>query len=212
MPIALSLLPLLLAYLLGSIPFGLLLTRAAGMGDIRKEGSGNIGATNVARVGGKKLGIAVLLLDMGKGALAVGLIPLLMGNDAECYMEYIFLNFTAPALALYAVILGHVFPVWLKFRGGKGVATLFGGLLALHWPAGLAFALAWLLIYFTTRYVSLASILAAGAVVAYACFAYGVMMGAVLFAPLFLLILFTHRSNIKRLLNGTEHRFGRTKS
>src|SRR6266542_3576320 len=120
--------PFLLGYLLGSIPFGLLLTRAAGLGDIRKVGSGNIGATNVLRTGRKGLAAATLLLDLAKGAAAV----LIAG--------WLFHGHQIPAAAL----LGHCYPVWLKFKGGKGVATLMGIVLALHWPIGLVYALVWL--------------------------------------------------------------------
>jgi len=198
-------LSVLVAYLLGSIPFGLLLTRAAGMGDIRAIGSGNIGATNVMRTGNKKLGILTLLLDMGKGSLAMALAPLLVVSP----------DLTSYALAFYAVALGHIFPIWLRFKGGKGVATVFGALWALHWPFGLIFMAAWLLIFAACRYVSLASMGAMGAVMLSPIFLYEDMMavhGFYLFLPAFLLIVYTHRSNIRRLRRGEESRLGKKKA
>src|SRR4051812_16002570 len=136
-----------IGYLFGSIPFGLILTRFAGLGDIRNVGSGNIGATNVLRTGRKGLAAATLLGDMLKGTAAVALALLLSGPGA------------AMAAALGA-FLGHLFPVWLKFRGGKGVATYIGVLLGLFWPAALAFCAIWLLVASTTRYSSLSALIA----------------------------------------------------
>jgi acyl phosphate:glycerol-3-phosphate acyltransferase len=183
----------LLAYLLGSIPFGLCLTQMAGLGDIRKVGSGNIGATNVMRTGHKFLGIATLLLDGGKGAAAIWAASIIYPHD--------FL----PIVGLFAV-LGHVFPVWLKFRGGKGVATAIGVLLALSWQIGLAVCAIWLLVFAITRASSLSSLLSIGwsSVVAYM---FGDFLTTLVCLCLATLIVFTHRGNIKRLLQGNEHTF-----
>src|SRR5512144_361752 len=138
-----------LGYLLGSIPFGLILTRLAGLGDVRQIGSGNIGATNVLRAGSKKLAAATLVLDALKGTAAV----LLAAQWGE----------TPAMLAGLGAFLGHLFPVWLGFRGGKGVATYIGVLLGLYWPAGVAFCVVWLLVAFATRYSSLGALVASGA-------------------------------------------------
>lgn len=184
-------------YLLGSIPFGLILTRLAGRGDIRKVGSGNIGATNVLRAGGKGLAAATLLLDALKGAAAVWIAQSLMANVPA-----------ADQAAAAGALVGHLYPVWLKFRGGKGVATLFGILIAL-WPTGaLVFALVWLLLLLTIRISSVAGISAAvSAPVAAALFGnpdlFPLLLG---FA---LLVVWKHRENIARLRAGTESRVGK---
>ena len=181
-------------YLLGSIPFGLLLTRLAGLGDIRSIGSGNIGATNVLRTGNKKLAAATLLLDGGKGAAAVLLAGALAGEPA--------------ALAAAAgAMLGHSFPVWLGFKGGKGVATALGILLAAAWPVGLAVALVWLVTAYVFRISSLAALLAAGLA---APIAWALAGGALAVAALFIaaLIFIRHEANIRRLLKGEEPRIG----
>jgi len=182
-----------LAYALGSIPFGLLITQMAGLGDIRKIGSGNIGATNVMRTGHKGLGILTLLLDGGKGFAAVTLASALYSTDYILFA------------GLFAVI-GHIFPVWLRFKGGKGVATAIGVLFAVHWMIGLSVCLIWLTVFFFMRISSLASLLSLG----YSSIAAYVIAGdmaALLCLMLGLLILFTHRSNVQRLLEGTEHHF-----
>ena len=140
--------PFLLGYLLGSIPFGLLLTRAAGLGDIRKVGSGNIGATNVLRTGRKGLAAVTLICDMLKGTLAVLIAGYFGGPDAAM-------------LAALGAFLGHLFPVWLKFKGGKGVAVYIGVLIGLLWPAAIVFCVTWLATAATTRYSSLAAFIAA---------------------------------------------------
>lgn len=191
-------LPLLLAalafgYLLGSIPFGLLLTRAAGLGDVRKIGSGNIGATNVLRTGHKGLAALTLLLDALKGTAAV----LIAGRfGAE------------PALAAgLGAFLGHLFPVWLGFKGGKGVATYLGVLVALAWQGALVFAVAWLGIAFITRYSSLAALVAAIAV-PIALWLLGFVQPAQLFVLMSAIVFVKHRANIARLLSGTESRIG----
>jgi acyl phosphate:glycerol-3-phosphate acyltransferase len=180
-------------YLLGSIPFGLVLTRLFGYGDVRKIGSGNIGATNVLRTGNKALAAATLVLDSGKGAFAT-LAAAQFGPDAA-------------VLAAAGSMLGHTFPAWLGFKGGKGVATYLGVLAALAWQGALVFALAWLGVAFATRYSSLAALVAAVAVPP-ALYLLGVTSVAALFALMSLIVLIKHRVNISRLLSGTESRIG----
>ncbi|WP_084583078.1 glycerol-3-phosphate 1-O-acyltransferase PlsY [Sphingomonas azotifigens] len=184
---------LLLGYLLGSIPFGVLLTRAAGAGDLRQIGSGNIGATNVLRTGRKGLAAATLLLDMAKGAVAV----LIAGA---------FLPGTA-ALAATAAFIGHCYPVWLKFRGGKGVATLMGVVLALHWPSGLVYAAVWLGLLATVRISSVSGMAAAISAPVSAAF-FGRIDLVLMLLALALIVLWKHRENIDRLLSGSEPRLG----
>jgi glycerol-3-phosphate acyltransferase PlsY len=180
-------------YLLGSIPFGLLLTRAAGGPDIRAIGSGNIGATNVLRTGHKALAAATLLCDIFKGTFAVL-------AAAHCGAD--------PALAAaLGAFLGHLFPVWLKFRGGKGVATYIGLLIGLYWPAALFFCAVWLGIAAATRYSSLAALIAS-ALTPLAIWYFGLPRVATLFLPLTVLLWFMHRANIARLLSGSEGRIG----
>lgn len=193
-------------YLLGSIPFGVVLTRAFGAGDVRQIGSGNIGATNVLRTGRKDLAIATLLLDAGKGAAALLLARYLLGNE------------TAAAIAGVAAFMGHLFPVWLGFKGGKGVATFFGLILAAWWPLGLLAAATWLLLAFTLRYSSLAALVAAAATPVYAILpiaALGLPTGKpILIMTVFtaLLIFVRHHENISRLLKGTEPKIGAKKA
>ncbi len=186
-----------LAYLIGTVPFGLLLTRAAGAGDIRQIGSGNIGATNVLRTGRRGLAVATLLLDGAKGALAVQLAAVVAG---AVWMP----------LAAICVVVGHCFPVWLRFRGGKGVATGLGALLALDWRMGLACCAIWLAVFAVTR-ISSASALAAFAA---APLLAGIFTPPYWFvAPLAIaaLVWWRHSANIARLVAGTEPRFGRSK-
>jgi glycerol-3-phosphate acyltransferase PlsY len=188
---------LALGYLLGSIPFGLLLTRAAGLGDIRAIGSGNIGATNVLRTGRKGLAAATLLLDALKGLIAV-LLACAFGPEA--------------ALAAGGgAVLGHMFPVWLSFKGGKGGATVLGVFLGLSWPIVAVGAVVWLLVLATLRYSSLATLLgtALGAASAWWLSPRAV---ALLAAVLVVLVWAKHHENIRRLLAGTEAKVGRTKS
>jgi glycerol-3-phosphate acyltransferase PlsY len=187
---------LVIGYLLGSIPFGLILTRCAGTPDIRSVGSGNIGATNVLRTGNKALAAATLIGDTLKGTAAVLAARCAFGPDA------------AMAAAVGA-LLGHVFPVWLHFKGGKGVATYIGLLIGLAWPAALAFCLIWLATAALTRYSSLAGLLASAAMPPML-WIMGDDRTAVLFLPLAALVWIMHRANIARLLDGTEHKIGRS--
>jgi len=182
------------SYLLGAIPFGIVLTRMTGAGDLRAIGSGNIGATNVLRTGRKGLAAATLLLDAAKGAVAV----LLAGAIDPGLMP----------LAAAASFIGHLYPVWLKFRGGKGVATLLGIALALHWPTGLVFALVWIAAMAVTRFSSVGGMLAAVSTPVTAAIFYRFEL-VLLFLALALLVLWKHRTNIERLLDGTEPRIGR---
>ncbi len=185
---------LAIGYGLGSIPFGLIVTRLAGTADIRSIGSGNIGATNVLRTGRKDLAAATLLLDGFKGSLAVLVGAALGGGDAGL----------AGAAGAF---LGHIFPVWLGFRGGKGVATFLGCLLAAAWPVGLAFAGLWLAVAAASRYSS-ASALTASLATPLVLVAMGRVHAAAVFAAMACLLWFMHRANIVRLMAGTEGRIG----
>jgi acyl phosphate:glycerol-3-phosphate acyltransferase len=182
-------------YLLGSIPFGLILTRSAGTQDLRTIGSGSIGATNVLRTGRKGLAAATLICDMLKGTLAVIIAGYLLGGS------------DAAMLAALGAFLGHLFPIWLKFRGGKGVAVYIGVLLGLFWPAALIFCVLWLATAATTRYSSL-SALVASFVTPIFLWWFGHLTLASLFAVLTLLVFYAHRENIRRLQAGTEGRIG----
>jgi len=179
-----------LAYLLGSIPFGLVLTRLAGYGDIRRIGSGNIGATNVLRTGNKTLAALTVLLDAGKGAAAV-LLGAMFGPDMA-------------ALAATFVFLGHLFPVWLRFKGGKGVATAGGVLLAYVWPAGLAAAVTWLVIAVVTRLSSLAALTACVLAPVYTWFFTKEFQPTEVVLFLAVIIILRHHANIRRLVRGEE--------
>ena len=181
-------------YLLGSIPFGLVLARLAGLGDIRGIGSGNIGATNVLRTGRKGLAAATLLLDAGKGAGAV-LLAGVWGPDPQL-------------MAALGAVLGHLFPLWLRFRGGKGVATALGVLLALAWQAGLAACATWLLVAGLLRYASLAALLSLAAAPLYIWLFTRDLQLVELIAVLAVLICIRHRVNIVRLLKGEEPKIG----
>ncbi|QEX16352.1 glycerol-3-phosphate acyltransferase [Hypericibacter terrae] len=198
-PSWIHLVALALGYLLGSIPFGLLLTRAAGLGDIRKIGSGNIGATNVLRTGNKLLALATLLLDGAKGAAAV-LIAQYWGGDAA-----------GPDLMLAAgagAILGHLYPVWLGFKGGKGVATSLGILLALDWRVGALACVTWLAAALIFRYSSLSALLALLFAPIYAWLLAGPRL-AVFAIFVAALVWWRHRENIRRLLKGEEPKIGK---
>jgi glycerol-3-phosphate acyltransferase PlsY len=184
---------LALGYLFGSIPFGLILTRLTGKGDVRKIGSGNIGATNVLRTGSKWLAALTLLLDCLKATAAIVVARLLFGPQSE-------------AFAAAGAFVGHLYPVWLGFRGGKGVATLLGILIALLWPAALVYAAVWIFLLTTVRISSLAGMTAVVT---------APMVAAALHSPYFLmllgfavLVLWKHRENILRLTKGTEPRIG----
>jgi glycerol-3-phosphate acyltransferase PlsY len=191
-----TVLALVVGYLLGSIPFGLLLTRLAGKGDIREIGSGNIGATNVLRTGAKGLAAATLALDAVKGAVAV-MVAQRFWPDAVNY-------------AAAGAFVGHLYPVWLRFRGGKGVATLLGILVPLLWQAALVYALLWLGLLFALRISSVAGMTAAISAPIIAA-----VLGNIALVPMLLgfalLIIWKHRENIRRLLNGEEPRVGKKK-
>lgn len=198
-----SLVAIALGYLLGSIPFGLVLTRMAGLGDVRKIGSGNIGATNVLRTGNKGLAAATLVLDALKGTAAVLAGHWLGSNAGDAILVSL--------LAGLAAFLGHLFPVWLGFKGGKGVATYIGVLLGIAWQLALVFCAIWLVVAAITRYSSLSALVAAVAVPAAAYVLAGpavALLGAVLSA----LLLWKHEANIRRLLAGQEPRIGSAKT
>ena len=182
-----------LAYLIGSIPFGLILGKLAGIGDLRTQGSGNIGATNMARVGGKKLAALTFLLDAGKGFLPLWF---LLGPEVSPFA----------LIVGFLTVLGHVFPVWLKFKGGKGVATTLGVLMV--WPElGSVFAVVWLIVFIVSKISSLSALCAMSACLIYSGIV-NTLEGLLFMLPFWLLLVFTHRANIRRLINGTEHRFG----
>ena len=187
----------LAGYLLGSIPFGLVLTKLAGLGDIREIGSGNIGATNVLRTGHKGLALATLLLDGGKGAIAAAIAWALIGE-------------TAGLIAGFAAVLGHNFPVWLKFKGGKGVATTLGAVFVMAWPVGLGACATWLVMANLFRISSLAALTALALAPIYA-----LLLGkpdqAIMFAGLAVLGFIRHETNIRRLLKGEEPKLGKKK-
>jgi len=184
-----------LGYLLGAIPFGMVLARLMGLGDLRQIGSGNIGATNVLRTGNKAAALLTLILDAGKGALAVVIAARWLGADAG-------------QIAGLAAFLGHLYPVWLRFRGGKGVATFLGLLLALGWQAGLAACATWLAVAVIFRISSLAALVAAVLSPLWLWWL-GPVQASGLAILLAALILWRHRANIKRLLKGEEPRIGR---
>lgn len=186
---------LLGGYLLGSIPFGLMIARATGQGDIRKIGSGNIGATNVLRTGRKDIALITLLLDAGKAGIAALTFNYFFGSPIGLF-------------AGAAALIGHCFPVWLKFKGGKGVATFFGGLLATAWPIGLIAGAIWLTCAFVTRISSLSALAAAGSAPLIA-----LLMGypniAIMAATMAIIIYIRHAENIGRIIKGTESRIGK---
>src|SRR6202162_2211963 len=183
-----------LGYLLGSIPFGLILTKLAGTADLRSIGSGNIGATNVLRTGRKGLAAATLICDMLKGTVAVVISGYYGGPNAAM-------------LAALGAFLGHLFPVWLKFRGGKGVAVYIGVLIGLFWPAAVVFCVLWLATAFTSRYSSLAALVASFVTPIFLWW-FGHPALASLSAVLTLLLFYMHRDNIRRLRAGPEGRSG----
>lgn len=185
-------------YLLGSIPFGLILTRLGGYGDIRAIGSGNIGATNVLRTGNKKLALATLVLDSLKGALAVGI-------------ALYFASFDVAMVAGLAALIGHLFPVWLKFKGGKGVATALGILIALKPLIGIAACGIWLLVATVLRYSSLSALVAIGTSPLLAHYFYQDANLTGLCGVIAALVFFKHRANIRRLINREEPKIGQKK-
>ena len=182
-------------YLFGSIPFGLIVTRVAGTGDIRNVGSGNIGATNVLRTGRKGLAAATLLGDMLKGTAAVLIMNWFGGTDAAL-------------VAGLGAVLGHVFPVWLRFKGGKGVATYIGVLIAIAWPVAATYGVIWAAVAALTRYSSLSGLIACAATPALLWWWIGNGKAALLFVVLSALVFVMHRGNIRRLIGGTEPKIG----
>ncbi|MEP2828326.1 glycerol-3-phosphate 1-O-acyltransferase PlsY [Parvibaculum sp.] len=203
----LLLVALVLGYLLGSIPFGLLLTRLAGLGDIRSIGSGNIGATNALRTGNRWVAVGTLIGDAAKGALAVYIASLLAAQAAPDSVNPAWML----GLAALGAFLGHLYPVWLGFKGGKGVSTFIGILLALHWPVGLLFCATWVIVALTSRYSSLSALVAALLTPVY--FAWLNQWDLVgLSVVLVALIYIAHRDNIRRLLAGEESRIGQKKA
>jgi len=198
MDYALAAVALVFGYLAGSVPFGLLLTRMAGLGDVRQIGSGNIGATNVLRTGHKGLAAATLVLDGLKGTLAVLAASWFAGPQA---------GLAAGLIAGLGAFLGHCYPVWLSFNGGKGVATFLGILIAVSWQVALAFAAIWLAVAYFTRYSSLAALIATAATPAIVWLT-GMPYAALLFAVLAAISWYKHRQNISRLLSGEESRIG----
>ncbi len=188
------------AYLFGSVPYGLILTKLAGLGDIRSVGSGNIGATNVLRTGHKGLAALTLLLDVAKGVAAVLIAKWFGGLHGFAIL--------CSLIAGFAVVIGHVFPVWLKFKGGKGVATTFGVILALTPGTGAVTGAVWIFMLLVFRYSSLAAIAAAVVAPLFA-FGYAGQSDGLLTSALALLVLIKHATNIRRLLNGTEPKVGK---
>ncbi len=186
---------LLIGYFAGSIPFGLIITRLAGEGDVRAIGSGNIGATNVLRTGRKLLAVLTLVADILKG-----LIPPLIVN-------HFFGGIELGLLAGFAALIGHMFPLWLKFKGGKGVATYIGAALGIYWPAGLAFIGIWLLMAIVFRYSSLSALIAAFCAPLYTFFTADNLIATTL-CLMSILVIMRHRSNIERLIAGQEDKIG----
>jgi acyl phosphate:glycerol-3-phosphate acyltransferase len=193
---ALLLLVAVLAYLLGSVPFGIVITRALGLGDLRQIGSGNIGATNVLRTGNKGAALATLVLDAAKGAIAVLIARAALAEDAA-------------QLAGLAAFLGHLFPIWLKFKGGKGVATFLGILLALAWPVGLAACATWLVVALISRISSLAALLSAATSSLWLVFMHQGQM-LLLIMILTVLVYVRHAENLRRIKAGTEPKIGKS--
>jgi glycerol-3-phosphate acyltransferase PlsY len=193
-----------IAYLLGSIPFGYILVRLFRKQDVREQGSGNIGATNVARSGGTKLGVVTLLLDVGKAYAAVEIARHLAAGAGSVVM------YDVMVAAAIAAVMGHMFPVWLGFRGGKGAASALGVILAMTWPSAVGILMVFIVVFALTRYVSLASIIGSATFPLFGFYFVAQHTLMVKFGFLFipLLIIVKHHDNIRRLMNGTESRFG----
>lgn len=193
-------------YLLGSVPFGIVIAKLFGLGDLRQIGSGNIGATNVLRTGNKLAAFLTLVLDIGKGAIAVGLtywlVPLFGGAPEQAMIAMLPAGFWA--------VMGHNFPVWLKFKGGKGVATTLGVLVATSWPVGLAAIATWLVVAAVFRYSSLAALIALAAAPGYS-YLLGDVNHAVMAGLLAVVAWVRHHENIRRLLKGEETKIGQKK-
>jgi glycerol-3-phosphate acyltransferase PlsY len=203
----------LVGYLLGSIPFGLVITRIAGLGDIRSIGSGNIGATNVLRTGRRDLALATLLLDAGKAGLAYWIVRWGMSfyGDAAGVSVSSDTIFTTGLIAGAAAFVGHCYPIWLKFKGGKGVATYIGLLLASMFPVGAGFGVIWLLTALIFRMSSLAALVATAITPILAYWLHPTANGWTITGALAVLIYWRHRANIARILSGTEPRIGQKK-
>ncbi|ATP12328.1 glycerol-3-phosphate acyltransferase [Bartonella henselae] len=189
----------LISYLIGSIPFGLLLTKLAKLGDVRTIGSGNIGATNVLRTGNKKVAALTLLCDILKGTLVILVIKFL----TDPIENNIFIS-----LAGFFAFLGHLFPVWLKFKGGKGVATYLGVCLGLYWPAAIVFITAWIVLFLITRYSSLSALIAVIITPIFVHFSYPYLYAHCILVIMSLLVMIKHHANIGRLLVGKESKIG----
>ncbi|GAA4664156.1 glycerol-3-phosphate 1-O-acyltransferase PlsY [Bartonella pachyuromydis] len=188
----------LMSYLIGSVPFGLIFTRLAGLGDVRKIGSGNIGATNVLRAGNKKVAALTLLFDMLKGTVVILVIKLL-SNPIE--------NSLIISLVGFFTFLGHLFPIWLKFKGGKGVATYLGVCLGVYWPAAIAFIIVWMVIFLLTRYSSLSALVAV-VVTPIFVFYFSTSYFYCMLIAMSIFIYIKHYANINRLLIGKESKIG----
>ena len=204
-----GLLALLTGYLLGSIPFGLVLTRAAGLGDVRNIGSGNIGATNVLRTGHKGLATATLVLDALKGTVAVLIVydvALSFSSPTVHAHRHIADALHYSHIAGLGALLGHIYPVWLRFQGGKGVATFIGVLIGMHWPAALFFGLVWVGVALGTRYSSLAALCATIGVALY--YLITGWTGLPFILAMAGLVFLKHQTNIRRLLEGRESKIG----
>ena len=197
---------LIIAYMLGSIPFGLIFSKMAGLGDIRTIGSGNIGATNALRTGNKKVALATLLADMGKGALAVAIVHVSIVYVSKVYVSNAGVIEFLPYLAGIVAMIGHVFPVWLRFKGGKGVATFLGLLLMASWLIGVIACAVWVVIFAVWRYSSLAS-LSSALVVMLLSFVMLPVIPACILNSAALLLIARHKENILRLIRGQEKAF-----
>ncbi|WP_332061067.1 glycerol-3-phosphate 1-O-acyltransferase PlsY [Bartonella sp. CB74] len=189
----------LMSYLIGSIPFGLLFTRLAKLGDVRKIGSGNIGATNVLRTGNKKVAAFTLLCDILKGTLAVLVVK---------FLNYPIENNIIIILAGFFAFLGHLFPIWLKFKGGKGIATYLGVCLGFYWPAAIVFIIVWMTFFLLTRYSSLSALIAVIITPIFVYFFYSYLYAYYILIVMSIFVIIKHHANIGRLLIGKESKIG----